>query len=35
MSEEIIIINNSEAKFNVVKGPRTIDLLDRLTQLDS
>lgn len=35
MSEEIIIIKNSEAKFNVVQGPRTIDLLERLTQLDS
>jgi hypothetical protein len=36
MSEEIIVINkNSEANFNVVQGPRTIDLLDRLTQLDS
>lgn len=35
MSEEIIVIKNSEANFNVVQGPRTIDLLDRLTQLDS
>jgi len=35
MSEEIIVIENSEANFNVVQGPRTIDLIDRLTQLDS
>jgi len=35
MSEEIILIKNSDTKFNVNKGPRTIDLMDRLTQLDS
>jgi len=35
MSEEIIVIKNSEESFNVVQGPRTIDLIDRLKQLDS
>jgi hypothetical protein len=35
MSEEIIVIKNSKANFNVVQGPRTIDLIERLTQLDS
>jgi hypothetical protein len=35
MSEEIIVIKNNEANFNVVQGPRTIDLIGRLTQLDN
>ncbi len=35
MAEEIIIIKKNETKLNVVQGPRTIDLIDRLTQLDS
>jgi hypothetical protein len=35
MSEEIIVIKSNEAKLNVVKGPRTIDLIDRLSQLDN
>ena len=35
MSEEIIIIKNNEDEFNVVQGPRTIDLIDRQTKLDN
>ncbi len=35
MSEEIIIIKNNEVEFNVVQGPRTIDLIDRQTKLDN
>lgn len=35
MADAIKIISNNNPEFNIVQGPRTLDLINRLTKLDS
>lgn len=35
MSETIKIINANQSEFNLIQGPRTLDLINRLTKLDN
>ena len=35
MADTIKIINDNKSEFNIIQGSRTLDLINRLTKLDS